>query len=397
VGDPPDDTPYASAILPAVTTPRIVGVAPGDPFAVDTFSGISVGLLGALRDRGALVGAVDGSPRWLNRVEQAASFHPDRLRWRQRFFGGISPVGGVVREARSAVARRRAEAVARRHDADAMLQLTGWYRPAVPGVLRCSYHDGNLASYLARPDLDLGDGGTVRRLLAWERRLYDETDVIFTMSEWLRESFLDAFGQAPEKVVAVGAGTDLTLPERTDRDWERPRFLFVGREFERKGGLELLRAWPIVRAARPDAELTIVGPGSLSEELPDGVRFAGHIDRSTPEGRASFEATYAQATAFALPSLYEPFGIVFLEAMAHGLPCVAADRCAMPEIVEDGVTGRVADPTDPDALAEALLAVTDPDVARRMGEAGRERLVERFTWAAVGQRVLDAMSARLST
>jgi glycosyltransferase involved in cell wall biosynthesis len=379
-------------------TARVAAVAPGDPFAVRTFSGISAGLLGAIRDRGALVGAVDGFPRSLRRIEQIASFRPDRTRWRQRFHGGISPVGPLVREGMSAVARRRVAPLVREHDANAVLQLTGWYRPAVPDVVRASYHDGNLASYLARPDLDIArDGGSVRRLLAWERRLYEETDVIFTMSEWLRSTFIDQFGQAPEKVVAVGGGSDLPrIAEPLDREWDRPRFLFVGREFERKGGHELLRAWPAVRSARPEAELVIVGPKRIDVELPPGVALAGPIDRSTAAGEAAFVDAYRRATAFVLPSLYEPFGIVFLEAMTHGLPCVAADRCAMPEIVEDGVTGRIVEPTNSDALAAAVIDVADADTARRMGAAGERRMRERFTWAVVADRILAELAARVA-
>lgn len=379
-------------------TARVAGIAPGDPFAVTTFSGISAGLLGAIRDRGALVGAVDGYPQWLNRLELVASFKPDRARWRQHFHGGISPIGPLVREGMSAVARRRVTAVVQEHQANAILQLTGWYRPAVPNVLRASYHDGNLASYLEWPDVTVDrDSGTVRRLLRWERRLYDETAVIFTMSEWLRRTFIEDFGQDPGKVVAVGGGSDLPdVPEDLDRSWDPPRYLFVGRDFERKGGRELLRAWPAVRAQRPDAELHIVGPRRLDATLPAGVTLAGLIERDTAAGRDAFLAMYRNATAFVLPSLHEAFGIVFLEAMTHSLPCVAADRCAMPEIVDDGVTGRVVDPTDSDALASALIEVADPDTARRMGEAGRRRLRERFTWAAVGDRVLAELQARLT-
>jgi glycosyltransferase involved in cell wall biosynthesis len=364
---------------------------------VSTFSGISVGLLGAIRERGALAGAVDGYPRSLKRVEWVASFKPDRERWRQHSSGGISPVSPLLREAVSRVARRRVGALVHEHDANSILQLTGWYRPVVAGVLHASYHDANLASYLDRHDVDFDrESRTIRRLLEWERRLCDDTDVIFTMSESLRRSFIDDFEQAPEKVVAVGAGSD--LPEVTnagDRAWDPPRFLFVGRDFERKGGHQLLSAWPAVRTARPDAELVIVGPKRIEAPLPPGVILTGRIDRSTPSGEGEFVEIYRRATAFVLPSLYEPFGIVFLEAMMYGLPCVAADRGAMPEIVDDGVTGRVVDPTDADALAAALIAVADPDTARRMGTAGERRLHERFTWSAVADRVLAEMTARL--
>jgi glycosyltransferase involved in cell wall biosynthesis len=143
--------------------------------------------------------------------------------------------------------------------------------------------------------------------------------------------------------------------------------------------------------------LDIVGPREVQEPLPPGVVLHGRIDRSTPEGEQEYLDVYRRATAFVLPSLYEPFGIVFLEAMAWGLPCVVANRCAMPEIVDDGTTGRVVDPTDRDALAGALLELTDPAVAHRMGGAARRRMEERFTWDAVAERMLAELEARIPT
>jgi glycosyltransferase involved in cell wall biosynthesis len=262
--------------------------------------------------------------------------------------------------------------------------------------LNASYHDGNLTSFLQTPALLIDKGSRrIRRAFGWEQRLYDATDVIFTMSAWLRGIFLESFHQPPEKVVAVGAGSDLA--ERfaaAERAWGPPRYLFVGRDWERKGGPELLRAWPAVHAARPDAQLMVVGPLELREPPPAGVVLCGRIDRSTPEGEHAYIEIYRRATTFVLPSLYEPFGIAFLEAMAFGLPCVAADRCAMPEIVDDETTGRVVDPMDPDALAAAMLEMADPPAARRMGEAGRRRMEERFTWNAVAGRMLAELEAR---
>ena len=375
---------------------RIVAVAPGPPDAATTFSGIAPGLLGALRARGALVAAVDGRPGALRRLELAASIHPDRARWRQRFYGGLSVAPAAMRGLTGAVARRRAAAAVRDAQADWALQLTGWYRAAPAGLHSASYHDGNLAVYLRRPDLILDPGDRrARSALAWERGLYDSIDVIFTMSEWLRRSFVDDFGQAPEKVVAIGAGSN-AAPEavNVDREWTTPRLLFVGRDWERKGGPELLRAWPAIRSAHPEATLEIVGPQAIAGDLPAGVEFTGWLDRDTSAGAAALSRAYRRATVFVMPSLYEPFGIVFLEAMAHGLPCVGGDSCAMPEIVADGSTGFVVDPRDGEALTRALLALAEPETARRMGAAGQERLVERFTWDQVASRMVAELEAR---
>jgi glycosyltransferase involved in cell wall biosynthesis len=124
------------------------------------------------------------------------------------------------------------------------------------------------------------------------------------------------------------------------------------------------------------------------------VRFFERISRASADGERRLGELYSGATAFAMPSVYEPFGIVFLEAMAYGLACVASDRCAMPEIVADGVSGFTVGAHDVDALGQRLLDLTDPGRARAFGEAGRRRLVERFTWDAVAAKIVDAIASR---
>jgi len=180
------------------------------------------------------------------------------------------------------------------------------------------------------------------------------------------------------------------VPERT---YEQPRFLFVGMQWERKGGPQLLEAFRLVHAERPGAELWIVGPERAPATAP-GVRFFGRISRASPNGERRLGELYAGATAFAMPSVYEPFGVVFLEAMAYGLACVSSDRCAMPEIVADGVSGFTVDAHDVDALGQRLLELTDPERAGAFGQEGRRRLVERFTWDGVAQRIVDAIASR---
>jgi glycosyltransferase involved in cell wall biosynthesis len=180
-----------------------------------------------------------------------------------------------------------------------------------------------------------------------------------------------------------------------ERDFSPPRLLFVGKgDFAGKGGPDLLAAFEAVRAAHPDAELWIVGQQAASAP-PPGVRFMGRILRNTPEGEAEIDRLYREATLFVMPSRYEAFGIVFLEAMAYGLPCVASATCAMPEIVADGESGWVVPHGDTARLSEALLALAgDSDAARTMGAAGRRRLEERYTWDAVAGRIVEAVAAR---
>jgi glycosyltransferase involved in cell wall biosynthesis len=107
-------------------------------------------------------------------------------------------------------------------------------------------------------------------------------------------------------------------------------------------------------------------------------------------------ALYRDATVFAMPSVYEPFGVAFLEAMAYRLPCLGSDRCAMPEIVEEGITGYTVDAFDTETLARRLLELAEGDRARAFGEAGHRRFLERFTWDGVAAKMVDAVAARLS-
>jgi starch synthase len=378
--------------------PRIVAIAPGAPFDPETWSGISASLLGRLRERGALADAVEGRPRALTGLEKLVSLAPNRTLWRQTYNAGASPLGPGLRIVAGRLGARRARRAAA--DADATLQLTGWFRAACgrrrPPGLCCAYHDGNLAVFLRRPDLAIEPRSRwVRRALESERRLHEETDLILPMSEWLRRSFIEDFRQDPGKVVAVGAGANVASakPPAT-RDFERPRILFVGKQFQRKGGPQVVKAFRQVRRAYPSAELWIVGPTGLRLQEP-GVRVIGRIARDR-EGQARLDRLFREATAFVMPSLYEPFGVAFLEAMAYGLPSVGSSACAIPEIVEDDVTGWTVSPGDSNALADRICALaSDPPHAERMGAAGRRRYLERFTWDAVADRILATIHARL--
>jgi glycosyltransferase involved in cell wall biosynthesis len=107
------------------------------------------------------------------------------------------------------------------------------------------------------------------------------------------------------------------------------------------------------------------------------------------------EAVYAGASAFVMPSLYEPLGVAVIEAMAAGLPCVGSTGGALPELIEEGETGFLVPPGDEEALLDRMRRLAgDPELCRRLGDAGAARYRERFTWDAVAERMLEAISSR---
>ena len=208
--------------------------------------------------------------------------------------------------------------------------------------------------------------------------------VVFTYSEFARRSVIDDYGCSPDSVVAVGAGANQLLDSLDGKDYSVPRALFVGIDFTIKGGHVLLEAWPLVRERVPDAELIIAGPARAPKTgLPAGVSWMGWVDRTR------LASLYRSASVFVLPSLFEAWGHVLLEAMGHGLPCIGTSCCAMPEIVEEGVTGRLVARYEPEPLAGALVELlANPDTASAMGHAAHANVLEGKRWSDVIDRVM---------
>jgi glycosyltransferase involved in cell wall biosynthesis len=269
------------------------------------------------------------------------------------------------------------------------------------GVLHCSYHDGNTAVSRAAK---LFKVRLSRRVLeeSWqdEQQFYRNVDLIFTMSEWLRRSMIADFGVSEERVLAVGAGPNLTYlnellqaPHRPTNGQDRT-VLFVGIDFERKGGPVLLEAFRRVRKEVPNAKLRIVGCWPRSQD--PGVEVIGALDKRDPGQEARLRRIFEESQVFALPTLFEPFGVAFLEAMYHRLPCIGSNLCAIPEIISDGETGFLVPASDPRALADRIiLLLRDPRLACQMGERGFERARTNFNWDIVVQRMLGAAAARM--
>jgi glycosyltransferase involved in cell wall biosynthesis len=364
-----------------------------DPFDRRCWSGSSYFFFTALKARGRLHRAFGvEAPGLLRRWLMVRNVRRRRATWREQFY--MDP---AYRDALTAEVRRHLRPDDLEHD---FLQLGAMYD--VPGVLdgraRCySYHDGNLAQSLRSPNAprDLG-ARAIDRALAYERRVYHKLDRLFVMSEHLRQSFLDDFGLPPERVVNVGGGINLdALPEPAEgKRYDTGQVLFIGADFARKGGWDLLEAFRTVRARRPSATLHLVGPRELTipAGLESGVVFHGFLSKSDPAGKARLDELFRAASLFVMPSRYEPFGIAPLEAMAYEVPALVTNRWALKEMVTPGETGDLVDVGDVAGLADKLDALlADPDALARMGKAGREKVLAYYTWDKVVDRLLAAL------
>ncbi|HXT22856.1 MAG TPA: glycosyltransferase family 4 protein, partial [Thermoanaerobaculia bacterium] len=174
-----------------------------------------------------------------------------------------------------------------------------------------------------------------------------------------------------------------------------PVVLYSGRLRSRKAVAVLLQAMPRVLAAVPACRLVVVGDGEQSAHVAAAVRARGlatHVELAGSLPRPAAMARLFEADVFCLPSTYEGLPLAILEAMAAGLPVVATAVSGNPEAVEDGTTGLLVPPESAAALADALIALlTDPERRRRMGEAGRARVAERFSIDRVAERHLELL------
>ena len=258
-------------------------------------------------------------------------------------------------------------------------------------------------------------------LSSWvERTAYESAAAIIAVSHGMRADILRSYPQIdPDRVRVVHNGIDSELwsPQRDDAvlaqhgiDPDRPSVVFVGRITRQKGLPYLLRA---VEQLPPEVQVVLCAGAPDTPEIQVEVEDLIAGLRQDRDGvvwiaemlpRADVIAILTAGTVFVCPSVYEPLGIVNLEAMACGLPVVGTATGGIPEVVADGETGwlvpieQVQDgtgtPVDPDRyvadLAAALTeAVSDPARARQRGEAGRQRAVAEFSWTSIAERTLE--------
>jgi alpha-maltose-1-phosphate synthase len=256
------------------------------------------------------------------------------------------------------------------------------------------------------------------RVSSWaERTAVLAADAVVAVSRGMARDVLASYPELdPDRVHVVYNGIDAQVyapDSRTDVlerhgvDPAVPYAVFVGRITRQKGLSHLLRAARdlpgqlVLCAGAPDTEEIGAETRALVDELTQARSGVVWVREMLP--RTDVVQLLSHATAFACPSVYEPLGIVNLEAMACGTPVVASDVGGIPEVVDDGRTGLLVhyDEADPAGFERDLAArlaelLADPDRAAVMGRAGRERAVGEFGWEAIADRTLEVYRSVLA-
>ncbi len=261
--------------------------------------------------------------------------------------------------------------------------------------------------------------GNAYALSMWmERTAIEAADAVIAVSGATRDDLLRLFDVAPNRVHVIHNGIDPEEYRPTEErdalarhgvDPSHPYLLFVGRITRQKGIIHLIRAIP---AIDPDLQIVLCAGApdtpEIGREMEEGVAMVaanrpGIIWIREMVSRPEVVQLYSHAAVFCCPSVYEPFGIINLEAMACETAVVASSVGGIPEVVVPGETGLLVDPKlepgtfapkDPDAFSAALAQAInhlahDPAMRERFGRAGRQRVLQHFSWDAIARATFD--------
>lgn len=274
------------------------------------------------------------------------------------------------------------------------LQTSSYYDGSVPGLPHFVYTDHTIKTNLTYPDfteIDLHQQYSPARLLL-EPEVYHHAAHVFTMSSHVTDTLVRDYGCSPDKVSCVYCGPN--VPERPSVHYPSNRYssgriLFMGFDWIRKGGPQVLDAYRQIVHRFPQASLTIVGSDQQTE-----------LPRVTAVARVplnEISSYFANSAIFCMPTRREPFGTAFLDAAYHKLPIISSRLGALPDYITDGENGFLVHPNDVAGLASALeQLLSDPALCRRMGEANFEIVSGRYNWQNTGRLIREQIQKQLN-
>jgi len=256
--------------------------------------------------------------------------------------------------------------------------------------------------YINVRDYEKWDERKIRRRYRLARTIYrplaihdellnaDRLARIYTFSNWAREIYIQ-HGLPRRKVEVIAPGFDVPplAPRKPER--EQINFLFIGREFARKGGPQTVEAFRRLRESNKHVRLTIITRDAEQVKPTAGVTVHSFMNRAR-----LYDEIYPAADVFVMPTTAEGWGFTNAEAMSFALPVISTRISAIPEIVEHNVTGLLIEPSDTEALLGAMRRMVESrDLREEMGQRGRERFVAHFSRDVFRGKLLDFYVAAL--
>lgn len=224
-----------------------------------------------------------------------------------------------------------------------------------------------------------------------EQKCLQMADHIFPISEYVKNNIIEHYKIAPEKVTAVGTGLGKIIPFSGSKDYSNHKILFVAKgRFEDKGGPEVLEAFAKAVKINPALSLTIVGQDKVVNELEvPNVTIYGFVEQDF------LQKLFETHSVFLMPAVNEPWGLVYLEALACKMPVIGLNRNAFPQISGNGKYGYILNNSKVEEIAGLLLELfNDGKALEEKGEAGQQYCLKNFNWASTVNKIINTIDAK---
>lgn len=256
-------------------------------------------------------------------------------------------------------------------------QTQSLFDASIPGVPHFVYTDSTVLANYSYPNISPASFLKSKKWMKLEKETYHNASHVFLFSSNQVHSVINDYGVDAGKVTCVYAGANIDKKELHGQISFTNHILFVGVDWERKGGPTL---WEALKQTDRDFKLSVVGCSPNIND--DRVEVVGRI----PLGEV--ENYFQKADIFCTPTNQEPFGIVFLEAMHYELPVISTKIGALPDMVVQDETGLLVEPGNTSELQIAIERLLDDEaLCYKMGKAGKERAIQFFNWNSVGERL----------
>lgn len=224
----------------------------------------------------------------------------------------------------------------------------------------------------------------------FEKESLHAFDHIFPIGKYVVDELVSHYGINPQAITPVGTGIGGVEPFSGVKHYGTKKILCIAKERHRDKGVHLLvAAFSLLKKSEPDACLTIIGGSAVANELPSipGLTLTGRVSKEELENHLR------EACLFAMPATNEPWGLVFLESLAHRVPILGLPLNALPEITGAGQFGFLAKEQNPDCIASLLKsAINSPEQLEVMGAIGQKHVLSYYTWNQTAERILAKIS-----
>ena len=355
----------------------VVGFTLGAPFDKTSRSSVNSSVFSIMANKINLIAAYDCSLTGLYRYICALkSFKPNINIWKKNFHQNP-----YAFEKRSFIC----DNYLKRHNKqyDAIYQDGAMFMPLKNDKLFVTNHDANVVLTAGGGKYSVGshysDNPTMlSKTIEQEKKVYERADRLFVRSEWVKSSLIKDFKIKENKIQINPSGVHFEVPENLKKEYKGKNILFVGKDLPIKGFDILLKAFDIMLKNKKNLVLHIVGTSHSVDMSSKHIKYYGFLG---PDRISDLRKLYECADLFILPSRYDAFPKVLIEAGAYKVPCIATAVCGIPEIITEEYNGLLVQSGDYQAIArKGLDLLSDTKLSKYLGENGFKNYKNKFNW-----------------